>query len=360
MALQSIGGEIIWPGYSAPSGSSLTTLTTLDGAGDLEGFVYTAKEDMTISHVGWRSGTATGSPTVEIRVETVDSATGLNTGTLWATNTNVTSGTISSNTWNLHALTASATITKGQSFAVIVKYASGTSVIVSYPNRANITHYTVTNPYRLTNTSGVTASSAVTVQLAMAVGSSATTFYTIPQLLPISATSTTTASSSGAIRAICLRFQVPFKCRVIGMRWCDASPALTDDYTIGLYTGVTTGSTELSSSLTAFPDSYRAISGSSVNVSHFDNSITLDPATWYRAVIQADTTGGPQIYNFSIPSADYSEALPQGAYAYLGTRDSGGTWTDYDTIIPNIDIIIDQLDDGASAGGGGTYFSVGG
>lgn len=359
MALQTLSGEFIWPGYAVGGGTAATTQTTLDGAGDLEGIAMIAKEDMTISHVGWRSGTATGSPTVEIRVETVDAATGLNTGTLWATNTNVTSGTISSNTWNLHALTASASITKGQAFAVIVKYASGTSVIVQYLNRGHLFSGGTGNPYRLVNTTGITTAAAITMTTgaAFALGSSSTAFYNIPQFIPLSATSTTVLSSSGTFRAICLRFQVPFTCRATGIRFCDASIAVADDFSIGMYTDA---GSEMSSSLTAVDGAYRAATATSIVTAYFDNSVTLSPGVWYRAVVQADTTGGPQVYNFSIPSTDYTEAVPNGLYAQLGTRDSGGTWTDTSTTIPNIDIIVDQLDDGVSAGGGGTYFSVGG
>jgi hypothetical protein len=68
-------------------------------------------------HVGFRAGTAAGSPTIEVRIETLD-ASGLPSGTLWATNTNGTTGTVSSNTYVLWALTASASIAKGQMFCV--------------------------------------------------------------------------------------------------------------------------------------------------------------------------------------------------------------------------------------------------
>lgn len=351
MTLQNLPGLIEWPGYAITSGTLIGTNTTIDAAGEYDGFVMVAMENMTISHVGWRAGTVAGSPTVEIRIETVDTSTGLPTGTLFGTNTNVVSGTITSSSWNLHALTASASVSQGQAFAVLVKFNSGTSVQVWGAARGLNYTSNVGQPYRVVNTGTPTASTiGATTSLVYALGSSSTTFYRIPQLIPITANSSTTLSSSGTFRAACLRFQVPFKCRVAGIKFSDASYALADDFSVGIYNDA---GTELSSSLTAFDSTFRL---SAVPWVYLDNKVTLSPATWYRAVVQADTTGGPGVYNFSINSTDYASALPNGSHLQLGTRDSGGAWTDTSTTIPNIDIIIDQLDDGVGAGGGS--FSV--
>lgn len=360
MTLRDINGERSWPGYAYTAGTSVGTNTTLDAAGEYDGFVMVAKEDMTISHVGWRSGVATGSPVVEVRIETVNTSDGLPSGTLWnrngtGANPNVTSGTISSTTWNLHALTNAAIILKGEAFAVLLKYSSGTSVQVHGASRGLLHSSNVGLPYRVVNTGTPTASAiGAATSLVYALGSSSTTFYQIPQLIPISNTGSTTLSSTGTFRAACLRFQVPFKCRASGISFADSSYAITDDFSVGIYNDA---GTELNNSLTAFDSSFRF---NAVPWVYLDNKVELSPSTWYRAVVQADTTGGPGIYNFSIQSTDYAMAVPNGLYAQLGTRDSGGAWTDTATTIPNIDILIDQLDDGTSSGGGGSYWSIGG
>lgn len=360
MALQNINGERPWPGYAYTSGTLIGTNTTLDASGEYDGFVMVAKEDMTISHVGWRSGVATNSPTVEIRIETVNTTDNLPSGTLWnrngtGANPNVTSGTISSTVWNLHALTNSAVILKGEAFAVLIKWGgvATSSVQVHGASRGLLYASNVGLPYRVVNT-GTPAASAIgaATSLVFALGSSSTTFYNIPQLTPISSVSSTTLSSTGTFRAACLRFKVPFKCRVSGIAFADASYALADDFSVGIYDD---SGAELNNSLTAFDSSYRI---SAVPWVHLDNKVVLSPDTWYRAVVQADTTGGPSIYNFSISSTDYAGAVAGGPNLQLGTRDSGGAWTNTATTIPNIDILYDQLEDGVG-GSGGTYFSGG-
>ena len=96
---------------------SIATRTTMDASGDYDAIVLAAREAMTISHVGFRTGAVAGSPTADVRIETV-AATGLPSGTLWATNTNIVTGALSGSTYALHALTASASITACQMFDV--------------------------------------------------------------------------------------------------------------------------------------------------------------------------------------------------------------------------------------------------
>jgi hypothetical protein len=100
MALQSIAGDLNWPGGAVTyfaGAPSLGALDTFDAAGEYGAMILQAQEDMTISHVGFRTAGATGSPTADVRIETLAS-TGFPSGTLWATNTNIVTGTLSANT----------------------------------------------------------------------------------------------------------------------------------------------------------------------------------------------------------------------------------------------------------------------
>src|SRR5580765_13275 len=129
MTMVSTSGLIQWPQrFQTASSPGLNNIATLTAAGHYVCYISIAQEDMVISHVGFRVGTCTGSPTADCRIETV-ATTGLPSGTLWATNTNIVTGTLSTDTNVLNALTAAATITKGQVFAVKIAYNSGTSFI---------------------------------------------------------------------------------------------------------------------------------------------------------------------------------------------------------------------------------------
>lgn len=76
MTLVTLPSPIYWPGNAGAlaGGPSLVTVATLDASGEYAAYVQVAREDMVISHVGFRAGTATNSPTVEVRIETLDSS----------------------------------------------------------------------------------------------------------------------------------------------------------------------------------------------------------------------------------------------------------------------------------------------
>lgn len=68
--------------------------------------------------------------TLDIRVETIDS-TGNPTGTLWATNTNVTHSTHAAGTWYAVTLTADATFARGDKFAVVFQRSGAGAISIS-------------------------------------------------------------------------------------------------------------------------------------------------------------------------------------------------------------------------------------
>lgn len=346
MTLVPIGGFMRWPGYTAVivSAPGVSTNTTLDAAGEYTSFVFQAKEDMTISHVGWRNGTVAGSPTVDTRIETVG-ADGLPTGTLWAANTNLVSGTLVSNTWNLFALTASATILKGEFFAVKIAYASGTSVIVQ--QIAGPRSAAVNAPYSVTNVSGAPVKSNQLTAYNVAFGSSATTFYSMENsYAATTVTAGTFNNTSSAKRG--LRFQVPFACQCAGICWYNGSAA--GDFNAAL---LDDAGAELASSNTVFEGDR---SGLNANVSMtvvFDSPVTLTPGTWYRASLEPTSATNINIHFATLPSADYRSAWPGGLNTNYATFTSGGGWIDTATNqLPMMDILIDQIDDGAGGGGG--------
>lgn len=342
MTLADLVAPAPWPGaYNRLGGvPAPTTDSTLDAAGEYIAWVYRAHKDMTISHVGWRTGTVAGSPTADTRIETVTAATGVPSGTLWAANTNIVSGTLVSDTFTLHALTAAASILRGQDFAVKFLYNSGTSFIVQRLSNIITNEYGL--PYKVTNTGGSAVKSGTTGMPLLAFGSSATDFYSLIGAAPIvAATNTAFNNTNGARRGA--RFKIPFAARLAGVKMVfDTS---VGDFNIIVFDDA---GTELSSSSTLVEGDIKNISASGLCILFFDNPVILSPDTWYRVAVEPASATNVNFYDLTCPSADYLKAMPGGANFNLTTYASSA-WDDtLTTRSPMMELLFDQYDNGRS------------
>lgn len=353
MTLQNINAaNLWWPGFGLynPNNPSLGARAILDAAGEYHAIIFVAREAMTISHVGWTNGAASGSPTVDIRIETVDSTTGFPTGTLWATNTNIVTGTLTANTWAVHALTASASISYGQTFAVKLLYNSGTSVTV---NDANAT-LNQRGSWSAINTGTPTLGQFTAVPIGL--GSSSTAFYKLSGPLPINAISSATFNNTSSGRRG-VKFQLPFACRVIGAQFVRAASS-AGDFNIGIWDD---GGAEVGSSITAYDYSGSGFPNATMNHMLFDTPVELAANTNYRLAMEPTSATNCNMYHMTVGAADIRSGLPGGTACHLTTYTSGGGWDDSaTTTVPWFDLIIDQIHDGASAGGGSRQKVYGG
>lgn len=347
MALQQLKASLVYP--ARPDGGAWSTgtggTTTLDAAGEYVCLVLVARQAMTISHVGLFVQAVAGSPTGDIRIETVDPTTGLPSGTLWGTNTNIVTATLTTG-FALHALTASATIAAGDIFAVKFAYNSGTSYGLRIAMTYGLDSWSL--PYIVTNTGTPTKAVMSGPQSGVVLGSSSTAFYAVRGLQAAGiSTATTTAftNADGARRAA--RFRLPFPARCVGIVE-GGHNANAVDIIAGIYDDA---GTELSNSLTSFDgDNF---TGAGPRHLFFDNPVTLAKDTWYRAAIIANSASNTRCDFATLDHVNYMAAWPGGADWHLATYTTAGGWVDTATSsIPAIAILIDQLDDGASAGGG--------
>jgi hypothetical protein len=250
----------------------------------------------------------------------------------------------------LTALGASATISKGQMFAVKIAYASGTSQVIQrldgiLPAAANVLPYSVVN-------TGTPTKGAAGYTILLALGSNSTTFYQIPGAIAANSfTAGTFNNTNSAKRG--LRFVPPMNCRAIGMRFYTGSTS--GDYNISI---MNDAGTELSSSSTAY-DGDQTASGGSMTTAFFDNAVTLTAGTAYRIAIEPTSATNSGVTFYTLPSADYYTASPGGANATYATLASG-TWTDSTTQVPIMDVLLDQIDDGTGSGSGGGQRVFGG
>lgn len=347
MTLVTLPSPFAWPGIvgQMSGGPSLGSSSSLTAAGHYIAYVFCAKESMTLANIGFRSSVASGSPTMDVRIETVDTSTGFPTGALWSTNTNIVTSTLASSTWNLLTLTSSASIAAGQLFAVKLAYAAGTSININTLN--NLTNFVQTSlPYQVTNTGSPARALLGNAAADIALGSSSTSFYEVPGTIPvITASAGSFNNTSSAKRG--LRFTPPMNCRVIGIRFYDSSS--TGDFNIDLYDSV--GTTLITS--TAISGNVNAASANAPITAYFGTPQSLTAGTTYRAVIEPTSATNVNVSTLQLPSASYRGASPAGTTALYTTY--AGSWVDSATdTIPLLDLIIDQVDDGTGSGGGGT------
>jgi hypothetical protein len=351
MSLISLQWPLVWPNSVGYLGTAVPgSWSTIDASGEYVAIIFQAKEAMTISHVGFRCNAAASTPTADVRIETVDTSTGLPSGTLWATNTNIVTGTLTTS-WALHALTASASISAGEIFCVKIAHNAGSFALALYGGLAGgVSAF----PYTVTNT-GSPAKAGLTNIVAMALGSSSTTFYNMvgAGIQPISTTTGGTFNNTNGARRG-LRFTIPFNARCVGLRFFKSNTA-------GNFNAIlmSDAGSELSSSSTAFDGD---INGNFTFMlatdCFFDNPVTLSAGTTYRAVIEPSSATNSNVSAFTIPSADYANASPCGTFAHYTTYASAAWDDSATTSYPWLDILIDQIDNGAGGGGGGASFSA--
>lgn len=355
MALQSLNTILNWPGVcgrfaGAPTVGNVGS-GAVDAAGEYIALVFAARQAMTISHVGFMTGTVAGAATADVRIETVG-ATGLPSGSLWAANTNIVTGALTTNTWTLVALTAAASIAAGDVVAVKIARDTGTSFVTRAVNNWNPMGQGL--PYLAINQSGSAAKGAFAGggTTSIVVGSGATSFYSINNAIPFASVANNAFNNTnGARRGI--RFQVPFICRAVGIRNYDNANA--GDRNVAIFDDA---GSELNSSSKAYDGDHAAIANTSVQDYMFDNPVTLSPGTWYRAVIEPSSATNCNISTITLPSADYRSATPGGVNQHYTTFASAA-WSDTATdTIALMDILIDQLDDGLS--GTSRSFVIGG
>lgn len=346
--LVTIPAPLIYPGIvGAVTGTvALATNTTLTATGHYASVVFVARENMVISHVGFRTGTVSGTtPQITASIETIDGTTGIPSGSNAGGSTPSAGTTVSSNTYTLLALGGSATLAKGAMFAVKTALTSGTTPSVVIQGVSQLTLPSQTSlPYNVNNT-GTPTKSIINGMSLFALGSSATTFYQMPGALPFNAVGTNAFNNTNSAKRG-LKFSLPFNCRIIGIRFVNGQ---TGDFNAGIYDASGAG---VGSTVTAYDGDNQASSASTTSLVYFSTALSYTAGTTYYAAIEPTSATNSNVSTFTLPSTDYLSATPagnNGIYSVFATS----AWTDDNTKIPLLDILIDQIDNGAGSGGAG-------
>lgn len=332
-------GIIDTPGFFIPEpayilGTPTQIVNTLDAAGEKLGTVFQAPKTGSIRKIGLKIGTATLATDTDVRIETVDLSTGMPTGTLWGTDTNVlvSSASIVTNTWvTTGALTADAVVTQGDILAVVIAPTLVPNYTILLPA---ITTQSQGFPYNVHFTSSW---ATLLTNMGFAIEYSDGTYAYIPGSYPIQGFSINTFNSGSAADEIALRFRLPFAFRLKGI-WLSLD--LDGDCDIVLYDA--DGTSELRT-LAVDKD---LKSGATLRQPFFfcwSQSVELLTNTFYRVAIRPSTVTDITLSLMTVATGAIMSQMSGGADFLYSWRVDGGAWTNPGTVRYLIGVHIDGI-----------------
>lgn len=345
MAITRWPGGVPWPMYPTAGGNTAPNLSniTLDANGEKFASIYAATAAKAIHTIHFRTITVTTGDTLDVRVETVDTASDGNpTGTLWGTTTNGSAVVASSddNVWKSVTLTADATLAIGDVFALVaVNGAAGVMNLAAWQRS------TAQFPY---GNQFAAAAWTKNANLNLIIPQySDGTFEPIHGLTGVGGPiNTNTFKSDDATNRRGNIFQVPSQCRAGGCWvWVDADAA----FTVKLYDS--DGSTVLAT--TASINTFQRVStGAGVLFFPFTTAATLNPGTSYRIAIVPSGAANISAYDFDAPVAAYMDLFPGGQAMHRSVYTSNA-WVETTTARTYVGLMIDGF-------GGGRRRIIGG
>jgi len=348
MTLASVGGQpILYPPITS-TGATVYNGILLDASGEKAGWIFRAPKTGSIRYVHFMTGTVTAGCDVDVRIETVDETVtpAVPSGTLWGTNTNITEtiDNADDNTWiTSSALTADASVTKGDLVAVVIVWGTGGNLNINRYAQGIQTGF----PYGVHYT---TAWAALTGAMVGTVQYSDSTIENIPGVFAHSGASSSSSTSSTLNRG--MKITMPYKARVCGL-WinCERITA-SGTWTFKLFG--TDGTTVLLSK--AWDSDSFIASGQSTRFIPFDSTTTLSAGSTYWLTGVSDGTSSLRIHYMTYTNSTVFNAMAPGGgncvWSQATSPASTGDWADTANQLPIMGLLIDQLDDGAGGAAG--------
>jgi hypothetical protein len=342
MTLQALPSWVEYPSALWADTNPTTATTTMDAAGEGVASVLVAAKTGNIRKVGILPASVTSAQALDVRIETI-AANGTPSGTLWAANTNGSLAVPVADTWAWVTLTADAAVTKGQRFCVNVQWAGAAGNLNMRARWNGGFRANPGVPYSLVNT-GTWAKSATTPMVGLEYDDG-----TRPHCGGLPTNSPTTYSqtvNTGTTPDECgAYFRLPFTCKVMGIA-AKVGTATAATFAIKLYDS--DGSSVLAS-VTGIDSDQIATSGGA-NWVLFGSEVTLAANTFYRMTFLPETATSQSFFRIPVDSATTLQSWPGGADFYFTSRTDAGAWTEDQTLVPCMCLLISAIDDGASAG----------
>lgn len=339
MSEQTISGYMAIPRVPSRGGSARLIFITplLDAVGEKAGFILQAPKTGTISKVGFRTGTVTTGDTVDVRLESVDLATGNPSGTLLGTNSNGSQviANADDNTWFLTSLTQGVVVTKGDFIAVVIVNGGGggnlriahLGLVMWGGNFSYITDF-VGGAWAKDDESPLCALEYSDGSYAHSPG-----VYPVSDIdVMVSFDNTSDPDHRG------LKFKLPFPFRITGIWVVGDFDGPVD---VKLYDS--DGTTVLET-MSLDPD-VRAATGGMTYFVLFSGTQSLLKNTFYRVVLEPTSAVSVELDEFDVDTVAIMDALEGGQdFHYTEKKDAG--WTDTTTKRPFMGILIDGVNIG--------------
>ena len=359
MALQVVKGKAGWfpprPNHvaSGTAWSFTTSALLLNAASEKAAFIFDIGKTGSIDKIHFRTATVTTGGDVDVRLETVDGATGFPTGTLYGANTNgaLTIADANDNTAFAVSLTTDASVTEGDLVAIVI--VNSPTIVGNF----QIAALGATNawgsefPYCALEDAAVWAVATGTPVPVCTLEYSDGSFEPIPGAFWATALANTAFNTGSGSISRGNKFQVPFPVRVNSFWvWAD----LDGDATMKLYDE--NGTTVLLSK--TMDKDVRGGTGYGRLSRRFPGTTDLKPNTYYRLVLEATSATSVTLPEFTVGANAQMDAHDLGQLCHLA-HGASGSWTDVPTQRAMMGVGGSALDDGAGFIGGQQMYLMG-
>jgi hypothetical protein len=344
MPLQDVRGPgILWP--TPPWEENLTpafTTHTLSGAGHKVGFVFegSLRGQLEVDSVEFLTGTVTTGGNLDVRIESVDLATGFPSGTLLQANTNGTAVIADSDDDKIIQtfLTADADVGSNK-FACVIAWSSGNMQI-----KCGWNLFKRKLPYVCThNGTSWSDSTAAPVIGFRRPGTSA--HMPQPGALLLAAINAVAVNTGTTPDEIGIKFQVPFRSRFAGFWWYGSA---SGDYQMKLY-----DANESDLETHSCDKDLVQGSGNGLHIIPVSNEQELSTNAWHYLTLLPTSGSNVTVYEVGVTLPERFDLWDGGQYVHRAERTDAGGFAVVLSQRPLMGIILDRLESdttGFSAG----------
>jgi len=353
-AMQSIAADLIIPSPpTEAAGTPSGTGFALDALDEKGGNISMLSRDTCISAIKWRVGSVSTGGTFTGQIETVNTANGLPSGTLWDVDTTTVTTAAASNAWYTSSLTAGATIPANTPFAFVIIRSGvvGNINFASFGNGDYATEYSY-----VVSSIGASGYTKVRSQASTIMTDCSGAIVTSGLTAPWSGAVETFASNSNPnYRGLYFKLNVP---AAFTGWWAWTDPDGPGRYILYDSDGTSELASVVASSVTVIANT------AGITVLKSTVAVVLAKDTYYRAVFAPTSTTNSSFYSFDVNAAADMAAI-SGGTNFTWTQSTGtiaaptseASWAQTSTKRPYIGVLLGSFDDGAGGGGGTKGFT---
>jgi hypothetical protein len=311
---------------------------SMTASGHKVAFMFQVPKSGTISKLGFRVHTVSTSDTLAVRLETVDGSNNPS-GSAYG---GCTAGTVSSlvaNTAYTVTLGTPATAVRGDRVAMVISF---NSYVAGSLTIGVVSQGTFGGGYpgtKLFTASWAQSNNTPNFWVEYNDGS----YAPIPGIYNFTdyTNMSVTLNSGTTPDEIALRFQLPFRARIIGVH-PNFAPNAANNIDFVLSSTSSSNLTTVTVSSGTSPMSRRQ------DWYAFPTATTLEANTTYRVSVRVNDSNSLNMDLYQLTANAVQAQMQGGTSFYASTRTDAGTWTDITNYRPAIGIILDQVDVTAS------------